>query len=36
VFYPEYPNRDYALKKIQRQFEVLLAVTGLRIKGVKE
>jgi hypothetical protein len=36
VFYPEYPNRDYALKQIQRQFEVLLAVTGLRVKGVKE
>ena len=36
VFYPEYTNRDYALKQIQRQFEVLLAITGLRVKGVKE
>ena len=30
VFVPDYPSRDHALQLLQHQFEVILAVTGLR------
>ena len=36
VFLPEIKNRDYALKQLQRQFEVLLEMTGLSAKGSDE
>ena len=30
VFLPQYPKRDYALKQLQRQFDVLMWSTNLR------
>jgi hypothetical protein len=33
VFSPQYLKRDYALKQLQRQFDVLLHLTGLREGG---
>ena len=36
VFMPDAPSRDDAMKKLQRQFEVVLAMTGLRHSNTGE
>jgi hypothetical protein len=36
VFLPQYINRDYALKQLQRQWEVLMEYTGLEVSAAGE